>query len=352
MLKDDENLNQMIEQLGFQAWSFVPLSKAHSIAQYESWLDKDFHGSMKYLKDHLHLKQNPAEIDPRIKSALVFTFSYAPHPKPVQVYPGLNIAKYARGEDYHHWLRQKLNLLVDYLQQKYPNEYFLCFTDSGPVLERDLAATAGLGWIGKNTCLIDRKNGSFKFICEIFTSLESSNLLQVPKDFCGNCNRCIEACPTNAFEAPRVLNATKCISYHNIESRENPPIDLRAKIHDQFFGCDICQTVCPWNQKVIGKNAESDNIQAAATQETITSLQEILQSSGKKIEQKTLGTALRRAGPFGLKRNALVVAANLNLKSLLPEIEKLKSNPKLAELANWASNKIKAFDGDKNTMPN
>lgn len=338
-------LDQTIMALGFQSWNFIPLHEPYSIDKYRQWIDKQYHGSMNYLETHFENKKRPQNLKPNLHSALVLTHSYVPHPFPLEPYPKTKIARYAQGQDYHHWLKHKCDLICELLSRQFPEASFYSFTDSAPVLERDLAARANLGWVGKNTCLIDRKHGSFFLIAEIYSSLKVETELAIPKDFCGNCNRCIEACPTQALEPDRVLNATKCISYLNIESRENPTPELRDKMQDLFFGCDICQSVCPWNQKVLKSQfTETDtatNITSYSSHLS-NSLKEILESSGKAIERKTLGSPLRRAGAYGLKRNALIVAGNLKLQELQGSILKLKAHPKLGELAEWALEKIQS----------
>jgi epoxyqueuosine reductase len=220
----------------------------------------------------------------------------------------------------------------------------LFFTDSGPVLERDLAARAGLGFVGKNTCLIDRKKGSLFFIAEIYTTLTlpiaKIDPDEVKKDFCGTCTRCIDACPTGALIAPKDLDARLCISYLTIESRKTVPPELRNKIGDWLFGCDICQIVCPWNIKAHGSvllNSFSTESQEPGERDTALTqdLRYLLTTSSRQLERDFAGTPLARAGGFGLKRNALVVIANRRIETLLKEVEALLPHPKLGELAQW-----------------
>jgi epoxyqueuosine reductase len=212
-------------------------------------------------------------------------------------------------------------------------------TDSSPVLERDLAYQAGLGWFGKNTCLIQRGQGSLFFIGEIYTDLATDPVNTLIPDFCGTCDKCIQACPTNAIEKPRILNAQKCISYLTIESKKVPPMELREKINDWFFGCDICQTVCPWNEKVFKNQLETESKKTLNTKDReilIAELQFILNASGKKLQKEFQNSPLSRAGHFGLKRNAIIVASNQKLTELKPDILKYQHHAKLGELANWA----------------
>jgi epoxyqueuosine reductase len=323
-------------------WGATTLTKPLTLEFYTSWIDQGYHSTMKYLKDHLPLKSNPQSLGTKLHSALVFAFPYFPHPEsePFKL-KELRTALYAQGEDYHFWIKKHLATLVENLKKEFPEEEFLIFTDSAPVMERDLAYRAGLGWIGKNTCLIDRTHGSLFLIGEIFTSLKVNYESQISADFCGKCQACIEICPTKALKSPKFMDAGKCISYLTIESREVPPLEIRSQIGDWFFGCDLCQTVCPWNQKVFKSEIKAQAVvqkTSSDRDELLSELRFVLTSSGKALTKFFAGTPLMRAGPFGLKRNALIVAGNLKLRELEPEVRALESHEKLGELANWTLN--------------
>lgn len=335
-----QQVSTLLNGLGFEHFGITPLAPAVSLSFYKSWIDDGYHGEMDYLKRHLPKKENPEGLLPRAKSAIVIGFKYVPHPRPHDEdrTPGLRIAHYARGEDYHLWVKEKLEEVILDLKKIYPREDFLAATDSSPVLERDIAYRGGLGWFGKNTCLIHKSHGSLFLLGEILTTLTLE--LFVPNlhpDHCGTCTRCIDACPTQALIAPRKLDARKCISYLTIESKAIPPIELRGKMGDNFFGCDICQTVCPWNEKVFGavvKKEQEEKLQVK--NELIEDLRFILRSSNVELERHFAHSPLARARGFGLKRNALVVAANQKLSKLRAEISDLVSDPRLGELAQWA----------------
>jgi epoxyqueuosine reductase len=318
-------------------WGAAPLTKPLSLDFYKTWIDQGYHSTMSYLKDHLAMKSEPQTLGTKLHSALVFAFPYVPHPENQQFsLKQLRTALYAQGEDYHFWIKKYLNTLVETLKSQFPNEEFLIFTDSAPVMERDLAYRAGLGWIGKNTCLIDPKKGSLFLLGEVYTSLNLQTEIKIQNDFCGKCTACIDICPTQAIKEPKLLDAKRCISYLTIESREVPPENLRSSIGDWFFGCDLCQTVCPWNQKVFKSELKAQAVPPTDNrQEYIEELRFILKSSGKSLTKFFKGTALMRAGPFGLKRNALVVAANMNFKELEAEVRALLGHEKLGELAIW-----------------
>lgn len=332
------HLDQWVSSRPISHWGKADLKTPLSLEFYKSWLDQGYHSSMSYLKEHLPQKSNPQLLGAQLKSSLIFCFPYLPHPEgenfPIS---SLRVALYAQGSDYHFWIKKYLKELSASLEEIYPEEQFLVLTDSGPVLERDLAYRAGLGWIGKNTCLIDRNEGSLFLIGEILTSLSLEANTKIVADFCGTCKACIEICPTQAIKEPRLLDAGRCISYLTIESRGVPSIELREKIGDWFFGCDLCQTVCPWNKKVFKPLLENQQMKNPidARQALTEELKMILISSGKQLERMFKGTPLDRAGSFGLKRNAIIVAANLKIKALQEHIANYQDHKKLGELAKW-----------------
>ena len=307
---------------------------------YREWLRLGLNGDMKYLSDHEPLKENPQQLSARARTAFVVARSYASPPYPKNVYPkALTTALYAQAEDYHWHLAKELEAVAEQLRQRFPDEEFLCFTDSAPILERDLAYRAGLGWFGKNTCLIHPQAGSLFFIGEILTSLELSEATHpapVP-DLCGTCDRCLKACPTQAL-TPRRLDANKCISYWTIEARQDAPESLRSQFADWFFGCDVCQTVCPWNEKVFGR----ENLQRspAPEAETMADLRWLLTASHREIARTMRRSPLSRARPAGLKRNALLVIGNRRLKGLRAEVSLLAQKPRWRELAQWTLNQL------------
>lgn len=338
-------INNTLTELGFSHFGFAPLNKPLSFDFYKEWLKEGLHGDMGYLAEHAPIKENPQSKWPRAQSALVFAMPYYPHPEKNSDFPlkQARVSLYAQGMDYHFWFKDRMKALCLQLQGAFPDEEFLPFTDSSPVLERDLAKRASLGWVGKNTCLIHPKKGSLFFIGEIYTSLKIESEFSPLPDFCGTCTRCIDICPTGALIEPRKMDARKCISYLTIESRQVPPEDLRTHIGDWFFGCDLCQTLCPWNQKIFkGQLSIEKSLTLQPNEEDLLSedLRYILTSSGKKLSKDLLGTPLARAGSFGLKRNALIVVANRKIKILQPEVEALKDHEKLGELAQWTLQKL------------
>lgn len=330
-----------IKAHGFDHFGWAPLSPAPTLPRYEAWLGQGFHADMEYLVEHLPAKQNPTETFPGAQTALVVAAPYFPALPGREHFPwpANRVSLYAQGDDYHFWFRRQLTALGQKLEEYFPGERIWCATDSAPILERDLAQRAGLGWIGKNTCLIDRQKGSLFFVGEILTTAQLSTALKVSPDFCGNCRRCIEACPTQALNDNRELDARKCISYWTIESKEDPPKELRAQLGGWLFGCDICQTVCPWNEKVFGPQLEQRTAPSPRLQ-VESELREILNTSNKQLEKKMAQTPLSRAGGRKLKRNAILAAVTYSLHSLLPEISLYLDHPRLGPIAQWAVSQL------------
>lgn len=328
-------VNHILKQHGISHFGFTALERPLSIDIYKDWLKKDYHADMKYLEDHLPQKEFPQQLAPQARHAIVWT-----HPYPIKNnrFPlkELKIAKYALGEDYHYWLKNKATSLCSDLKTIFPNETFVGFTDSSPVLERDLAQRAGLGWIGKNSCLISRQQGSYFLIAEIYTSLDISSTANTSPDHCGTCNLCVESCPTQAINNNRTLDAHKCISYWTIESKKAPPPFLANQFSGWFFGCDICQDVCPWNGKVFKRTTKP----APQRSQLIDELRWVLSSSNKQLERAFQTTPLLRARGKGLKRNALIVIANLQLHELKEDVLALTHQPQLADLALWTQQQL------------
>lgn len=352
-----ENITKKLPEFGFSHFGLTRLRKPLSFSHYQSWLDHEYHGDMEYLKKQAFQKENPQLCWARARSALVFAAPYFPHPEGPGFFKSARVALYAQGGDYHFWFKRKLSDMAESLQLQFPEETFLAVTDSAPLIERDLAYQAGLGWIGKNTCLIHPKKGSLFFLGEILTSLETLDEPAPLPDFCGNCQRCIEICPTEAISADRVLDARKCISYWTIESRKIPPESLRPLFGDWLFGCDLCQTICPWNQKIFKTQLSLEPMKAltstAPMNQTLNSnrdlfeqealceeLKWILETSGKQIEKALKGSPLLRAGPFGLRRNAMIIIANRELRELSDLVGKYVNHERLGTLAQWTLQRL------------
>lgn len=212
-----------------------------------SWLDKGYHGEMGYMANNIEKRLDPRLLVENTKSIVVVGLNY--FPKEQQKDPEAPvIAKYAYGKDYHFVLKDRLNQLFEYINLEIGEVSGRAFVDSAPVLEHAWAKRAGLGWIGKNSLLINRKIGSFLFLGELFLDMELEYEKPAYADFCGGCNRCVRSCPTGAITEPYVVNGSKCISYYTIELKGDIPEEAKGKFENRVFGCDICQDVCPWNR--------------------------------------------------------------------------------------------------------
>ena len=342
-LTNSPDLTEKIQDIfiseGISRFGWTEFQTPKSMDFYLTWIKSKYHGDMEYLKKHIPYKKNPQKLLPSAVGAFCIAIDYVPHPQESKELPkGLRIARYARGKDYHHWFLDKLNKAAIKLKVKFPKHIFLPLTDSQPVLERELGYLAGLGWVGKNTCLISEQHGSLFFLGEIYTTLKGAKAQVLNPDRCGKCTKCIDACPTGAILSPKVLDARKCISYLTIESREIPSENLRKKMGDWYFGCDICQTVCPWNKKAFRRLIEEPQFEE---KDVIFELKEILTLSNRKLQKKFQLTSLNRTSPNGHRRNAIIVATNKKLTPLIPEISQFREHLYLKELVKWALNNIR-----------
>lgn len=241
-------LRREAARLGF---SFVGIAKAGPLREeashLEKWLNDGFHGKMRYMENHFEKRIDPTKLVPGAKSVVTLMYNYFTDQK--QEDPAAPvISKYAFGKDYHFVVKRKLKELLHFLCEEVGEVQGRCFVDSAPVMERQWAAKSGIGWTGKNTLLIHPKAGSYFFLAELVIDLDLETDHPI-KDHCGNCTRCINACPTDAI-SPKgyLLDASKCISYLTIELREAIPEEFQGKMENRLFGCDICQEVCPWNR--------------------------------------------------------------------------------------------------------
>ncbi len=236
-------------ELGFAGCGF---SQAEALPEdalrLNDWLEKGNHARMGYMANHFEKRTDPTLLVDGARTVISLLYNY--YSDSVQVDPEAPIlSKYAYGKDYHFVMKDKMHLLFDFIKSMHPETTGRVFVDSAPVLDRAWAKRAGLGWIGRNSMLISRSAGSFVFIGEIILSQELE-YVQIPEsDFCGSCNRCIEACPTGAILETRSIDSARCISYQTIENKEEISIEIEGKLSGRVFGCDICQDVCPWNRK-------------------------------------------------------------------------------------------------------
>jgi len=247
IILNTREIKQKALELGFSA---IGISKAECLEkeskQLKEWINKSFHGEMQYMENHFEKRVDPRKLVEGAKSVISVLYNY--YPKEQQKKDTYQISKYAYGRDYHYVLKEKLHRLYDFINNEIHETNGRAFVDSAPVMDKVWAARSGLGWIGKNTNLISKELGSFVFIGELILDLELNDSNLPIKDYCGNCTKCIEACPTGALK-PYQLDARKCISYLTIEKKGELPPEFKGKWNDWIFGCDICQDVCPWNSK-------------------------------------------------------------------------------------------------------
>lgn len=287
-------------RLGFE---FVGISKAEKLEEeakrLEQWLNKGFHGEMSYMENHFDKRVDPTKLVPGAKSVVSLMYNYYPEKEQSDA-QAPKIAKYAYGNDYHHVIKDKLKSLVQFIQEKIGEVNGRVFVDSAPVLERDWAKRSGIGWIGKNTLLINPKRGSFFFLAELISDLELMTDAPI-KDYCGTCTKCIDACPTDAI-APEgyVLDGSKCISYFTIELKNEIPQAYKGKFENWMFGCDICQDVCPWNR--FSKKHQEPEFEPHQDLLDMTQIEwkEITEDIFKKVFRKS---AVKRTKYKGLIRN-------------------------------------------------
>jgi len=341
-------LYDLARQMGFDLCGVagVELGNSH-VEAWRNWITRGHHGQMRYMErvERADLKQ----LAPWAKSLICLGLNYR-LPDDELAVPSEVISIYAQGKDYHNVMKNKMERLVDALrvellsQGKFELEAKV-YVDTGAILERAYAEAAGIGWIGKNTCLINQQQGSWFFLGELLTNLELPLEEPVP-DRCGTCTRCLDACPTGAFIAPYQLDARKCISYQTIELRGTIPEEDRAGINGHIFGCDICQDVCPWNsshkRRAVATH-EPDFLPLPIFKSEANSLLETLAQLGPEdFTSKFSESPIRRTKYQGLLRNAAVALGNIGAESALPALRTIarSRDPVISEHANWAIERI------------
>ncbi|MFZ4769155.1 MAG: tRNA epoxyqueuosine(34) reductase QueG [Ferruginibacter sp.] len=303
MQNTDHNTNfikQIAAHLGFD---FCGIAKANFLSEdakrLETWLQKGMHGNMEYMQNHFDLRVDPQKLVPGAKSVITLLINYFPKIKQPATLP--QISKYAYGKDYHDVIRGKLNEFLHSIRSAIGDFNGRGFVDSAPVLERAWAQKSGLGWIGKNGNLINKKNGSFFFIATLITDLDLNADDGYAKDYCGSCTKCIDACPTEAILPEKVVNGSKCISYFTIELKETLiPEKMKGKFDNWIFGCDVCQDVCPWNRFSTPHQTNSFEPKAAIFEMSEREWNELSEEKFKIIFSDS---PIKRTKFSGIKRN-------------------------------------------------
>ena len=291
-------IKQIAQNLGFD---FCGISEATFLEEeapkLDQWLNQGFHGKMNYMSNHFDKRLDPTKLVPGAKSVISLIYNYYPdnqhrrsgHPK---------IAKYAYGQDYHYVIKDKLRIFIEEIRKKIGEVEGRVFVDSAPVHERAWAKKSGMGWVGKNSLLLNKKMGSFFFLAELILDLALISDQPI-KDYCGTCTACQDACPTDAIPKPYVVDANKCISYLTIELKEEIPKTFQQKMENWVFGCDVCQDVCPWNR--FAKPTQEPLFRSQGWENfTLREWQEMTKQVFKKTFKKS---AIKRAKYEGLKRN-------------------------------------------------
>jgi epoxyqueuosine reductase len=339
-----ENVRQRALELGFDDCRFTTAEAPDHAAEFEKWIAQKHHGEMGYLERNAYKRVNPQEVLPGARSVIVLAASYTNAVPPNDAIRNTEhgvIARYARFKDYHDVLAERLKQLTTFLSEAGgEGTRSLWYVDTGPLLERDLAQRAGLGFVGKHTNLISRKLGNWIFIAEIITTLEFEP--DIPeRNRCGNCTRCITACPTAAITAPFQLDARRCISYLTIELKGAIPVEFRSAIGNRIYGCDDCLAACPWNKFAREGNMMKEH---ARTDLNTPDLLELLALDEASFKSRFAGTPMLRTKRKGLLRNACVALGNIGDETALPSLHKAAQDPELliSEHAHWAIQKIEA----------
>ncbi|MHB1179122.1 MAG: tRNA epoxyqueuosine(34) reductase QueG [Daejeonella sp.] len=293
-------IKQEAARLGFNSCG---ISRAGFLAEeaprLESWLKNSFHGEMSYMENHFDKRLDPTLLVDGAKSVISLSINY--YTDEIQNDPSApKISRYAYGEDYHHVIKNKTRQLMESIRENIGEINGRAFTDSAPVLDKAWAKRSGLGWLGKNTNLINKKTGSFFFLAELITDLELEYEIAPAEDHCGTCTKCIDACPTEAIVAPYVVDGSRCISYLTIELKNELPPEFKGKMDNWMFGCDICQDVCPWNKFSVLHTEPSFRPDPDLLGISSSDWLEITEDTFKKVFQNS---AVKRTKFSGLKRN-------------------------------------------------
>ncbi|MCC6599569.1 MAG: tRNA epoxyqueuosine(34) reductase QueG [Crocinitomicaceae bacterium] len=292
-------IKEEARRLGF---SFCGISKAGFLEEeaprLEQWLKKNMHGEMAYMANHFDKRLDPTLLVPGAKSVVSLLYNYYTPKKQIDN-SAPKISKYAMGEDYHFVLKDRLRELMNFISDNIGEVNGRAFTDSAPVLDRAWASKSGLGWIGKNSNLINKGSGSFFFLAELIIDLELDADSPVG-DYCGTCTACIDACPTDAIIAPYVVDGSKCISYFTIELKKAIPSEMKGRLEGWAFGCDICQDVCPWNRFSKPHHEARFDPSEELLKMTASDYEEITEDIFKRVFKKS---PVKRTGYDGLKRN-------------------------------------------------
>lgn len=331
----EARLKARARELGFDLVGITTAAPPATHAAFLAWLAKGYGGEMAYLHRHADARARPTSLLDGVRSVVMLAMNYkasAPQAEGMA-----RVASYAAGSDYHRILWDRLEQLLGWVRAEVPGCQGRGVVDSAPLLERDFARRAGLGWFGKNTMLIHPQLGSFFFLGALLLTLDLQPDEPFVADHCGTCTACLEACPTQAFPRPGELDATQCISYLTIEHRSSIPPRLREGMGDWLFGCDVCQDVCPWNHKA------PPTRESAFAPRPLPNLIDLLALSPAEFRARFRETALSRAKRAGLLRNACIVLGNRGDAAAIPALTAALSDeePLVREAAAWALDRLR-----------
>ena len=337
------------EKLGFDAVGFARAELPPAAGQrLRDLVAAGHHGEMGWMAERVEQRSDPRGLWPEVRSVISLGMSYAPDGDALATLALRdrgNISVYARNRDYHDVIKGKLKHLAQFIVSRAtPGQpQVKVFVDTAPVMEKPLAAQAGLGWQGKHTNLVSRRHGSWLFLGEVFTTLDLSPDLP-HGDHCGSCSRCIEACPTAAITAPYELQPTRCLSYLTIEHKGSIPEEFRQALGNRIYGCDDCLAVCPWNRFAqAGREAKL----TARADLAAPSLRDLSRLDDTGFRTLFAGSPIKRIGRERFLRNVAIAIGNSGDRSLLPDVERLRmeADPVLAEAAAWAAARLQACTG-------
>ncbi|MBA4064747.1 MAG: tRNA epoxyqueuosine(34) reductase QueG [Isosphaera sp.] len=354
MASIESRLKARAAELGFALSGVAPATDADGFPRFRDWLARGYAGEMAYLHAQGEARRHPRSILDDVRSVVMLGMEYSgrtatvrervpagdpEHPLPDgRGSPG-RVAAYAAGPDYHRFVWDRINALAAWLEAEVPGCRTEAVADTAPLLERDFARRAGLGWVGKNTMLLHPRRGSFFFLAAILTDLDLAPDDPFAASHCGTCTACLDACPTAAFPEPFVLDATKCVSYLTIELRSPIPTDLRPGVGDWLWGCDVCQDVCPWNRRPSPGPVGFPHDPALEWLDPA----ELLGLDADAFRERFKRTSLWRNRRAGLLRNAAVVLGNVGDGRALPALERALADPEevVREAAAWALDRVR-----------
>ena len=340
------DLREEAARLGFVACGFTGAGADPLRGErLERWLGEGRHGSMEWMEARKDQRASPQGLWPEAKSVIALGMSYAPDGDPLALEAdpeAARISVYAQGRDYHDVVKKALKALARWLVAREPDSKLKVFVDTAPVMEKPLGEAAGIGWQGKHTNLVSTTHGSWLFLGAIYTTLDFAPDI-AHADRCGSCRACQDACPTDAFPAPYRLDARRCISYLTIEHAGPIPEEFREKIGNRIYGCDDCLAVCPWNK--FADTAARHRAFLPRAELVAPRLAELLALDDAGFRRLFSGSPIKRIGRDRFVRNCLIAAGNSADAGLLAQVEVLRGDhdPVVAEAAEWAAARLKAF---------